>query len=134
MAGLAELSGKRLELLRETVPSLARVAMRYHPSETGQLIQVRTLAEFALTHGLPSMFGRRQYVEAGGLLSYGANNHETYRRAATYVDRILKGASPADLPIEEQSQVELLVNLRTARRLGIAIPQSLLVQATGIVE
>jgi putative ABC transport system substrate-binding protein len=74
---------------------------------------------------LPAMYGIREAVEAGGLMSYGASNPDLFRRAASYVDRILKGAKPADLPMEQPTKFELLINAKAARNLGLAIPQSL---------
>jgi putative ABC transport system substrate-binding protein len=92
------------------------------------------LAELALTHGLPTMFGPREHAKAGGLLSYGPDRPELYRRAAAYIDKILKGASPAELPVEQASKFELVVNLRTARALGIEIPPSVLLRADEVIE
>ena len=89
----------------------------------------RRLAELALTHKLPTMFGPREHAEAGGLLSYGPDRADLYRRAAAYVDKILKGAKPADLPMEQPMKFELVINLKTAKALGITIPPHLLVLA-----
>jgi putative ABC transport system substrate-binding protein len=94
----------------------------------------KRLAELALTHRLPTMFGPREHVEAGGLLSYSPDRADLYRRAATYVDRILKGASPADLPVQQATKFELVINLKTARALGLTIPQSILARADQIIE
>jgi len=87
------------------------------------------LAELALKYRLPSMFGIRENVEAGGLMSYAPNPLDLMRRAATYVDKILNGARPADLPVEQASQFELVLNLKTAKALGLTIPDKLLVAA-----
>ena len=85
-------------------------------------------------HRLPSIFANREYAEAGGLLSYGQNQLDIYRRAATYVDKILKGAKPADLPIEQPTKLELVINLKTAKALGLTIPQSLLLRADEVIQ
>jgi ABC-type uncharacterized transport system substrate-binding protein len=92
------------------------------------------ILKFAFRSRLPSVYWRREFAEAGGLISYGVDNPAMYRRAATYVDKILKGAKPAELPVEQPSELEVLVNLKTARALGIQIPQSLLIRATRVIE
>jgi putative ABC transport system substrate-binding protein len=92
------------------------------------------LAELAIAHKLPTMFGPTEHAEAGGLLSYGPDRNDLYRRAASYVDKILKGAKPADLPVEQATKLDLVVNLRTARRIGVAIPPSVLARASQIIE
>ena len=94
----------------------------------------RRLAELALTHKLPTMFGPREHVEAGGLLSYGPDRADLYHRAATYVDKILKGANPADLPVQQATKFELVINRKTAKALGLTIPQSMLARADQIIE
>jgi ABC-type uncharacterized transport system substrate-binding protein len=94
----------------------------------------KRLAELALTHKLPTMFGPREHVEAGGLLSYSPDRADLYRRAATYVDKILKGANPADLPVQQATKFELVINRKTAKALGLTIPQSMLVRADQIIE
>jgi putative ABC transport system substrate-binding protein len=98
------------------------------------LIQRARLAELALKHRLPTMFGARENVEAGGLMSYGADRNDLVRRAALYIDKILKGAKPAALPVEQATTFELVVNLKTAKALGLTIPQSVLVRADQIIE
>jgi putative ABC transport system substrate-binding protein len=92
------------------------------------------IAALAISHRLPSMFGVREYVEAGGLMSYGESFREFFRRAASYVDKIIKGAKPGDLPIEQPSRFYLTINRKTARTLGITIPQSLLGRADEVIE
>jgi putative ABC transport system substrate-binding protein len=92
------------------------------------------LAELALKHRLPSMFAVRENVEAGGLMSYAPDLLDLTRRAATYIDKILKGAKPSDLPVEQASKYELIINLKTAKALGLTIPQSLLVRADEIIQ
>jgi putative ABC transport system substrate-binding protein len=94
----------------------------------------KRLAELALTHKLPTMFGPREHVEAGGLLSYGPDRADLYRRAAAYVDKILKGANPADLPVQQATKFELVVNLKTAKALGLTIPQSALLRADEVIQ
>ena len=96
--------------------------------------QRHRLAVVAIQHRLPTMWYRRELVEAGGLMSYGTNFSEMYRRAATYVDKILKGAKPADLPVEQPTRFELVLNLKTAKALGLTIPPSLLLRADQVIE
>jgi putative tryptophan/tyrosine transport system substrate-binding protein len=92
------------------------------------------LAELTFKHRLPSMYGVREYVDAGGLMSYWAHQADLYRRVASYVDRILKGAKPGDLPIEQPTRFELTINLKTAKRLALTIPQSLVGRADLLIE
>lgn len=182
-----ELSGKRLELLREVVPKLSRVAFLWNPDVRGavldynqteaaarslslqlQSVEVPRAEDFdrafsAITKGsaqalivpgqnpvgfakrgqiasfthknrLPSMFGQSEYVDAGGLMSYGPSNTGLWRHAATYVDKILKGAKPADLPVERPTKFELMINLRTAKQIGLTIPQSMLYRADKVIK
>ena len=180
----ADLGGKRLELLKELVPKLRRVAILWHPTNPSNLIQKknvemaartlgvdiqsvpvqdpnqfgaafeaargvdglmqmddplfvthrRQLAELEIKNRLPAISWLRESVDAGGLVSYGPDFPDLYRRAATYVDKILKGAKPADLPVEQPTKFELVINLKTAKALGLTIPQSLLLRADEIVE
>ena len=182
-----ETSGKRLELLREVVPGLSRVAFLWTPDSRGNLldyketeavarslhVELQSIELFrvedldrafsAATKGraqalimpagnpiilarqdqvarlvqrsrLPSIYGARQYVDAGGLMSYGPSTTDLFRRAATYVDKILKGAKPADLPVEQPTKFELVINLKTAKSIGLTIPQSLIQRADQIIE
>ena len=96
--------------------------------------QVLQIAEQATRHRLPSIFANREYAEVGGLMSYGQNQVDIYRRAAGYVDRILKGAKPSDLPVEQPTTLELFINRKTAKVLGLTIPQSLLISANKVIE
>jgi len=180
----ADLAGKRLELLRELVPKLRRVAVLSNPSNPSNPIQLKgaevaartlglqlqpapvqspsdfdaafkaarganglllldsplfithraRLAGLAATGRLPAISGLRDFVEVGGLMSYGQDFPDSYRRAATYVDKILKGAKPADLPVEQPTRFELVINLKTAKALGLTIPPSLLGRADLTIE
>jgi putative ABC transport system substrate-binding protein len=182
----SHLSGKRLELLKTTLPRLARVAVFWNPpnpaygpilkeletaaqslrltlhrlevrvpadfegafeaavrQRAGALIapgdplvtnRPRMVADVALKHRLPTIMENKEFVLAGGLLSLGLDLVDSYRRAATHVDKILKGANPAELPMEQPSKFDLAVNLKTARVLGLTIPPSVLVQATQVIE
>jgi putative ABC transport system substrate-binding protein len=92
------------------------------------------LVDLALQHRLPAMFEFREYAEAGGLIAYGANLDDLSRRAATYVDKLLKGTKPADFPVEQPMKFELVINLKTAEALGITIPPTLLFQADEVIK
>ena len=94
----------------------------------------RLIAEFAARNRLPSMGSYREFVEAGGLMSYGHDSRDIYRRIAIYVDNILKGAKPADLPVQQPTKFELVINLKTAKAVGLKIPQSLLLRADKVIE
>jgi putative tryptophan/tyrosine transport system substrate-binding protein len=99
------------------------------------LLRLRTeIADLARNSRLPGLFPDREYAEVGGLLSYGPNTMEPYHRSATYADKILKGAKPADLPVAQPTEFEFLVNLNTAQALGLAIPQTVLQQATEVIH
>ena len=95
---------------------------------------LQRIADFAAQNRLPSIFHLREFAEAGGLVSYGVDRSDLFRRAATYVDKILKGANPADLPIEQPTKFELVVNLKTAKALGLGMPPSLLARADEVIE
>jgi putative ABC transport system substrate-binding protein len=182
----AELSAKRLQLLHEALPTLARVAFLWNPANianrlhfedivrgaealgmTLQSVEASTpdgfdrafaavsgdrpdalimtadplhqlhvgrVIAFAAQHRLPALYQLRENVEAGGLMSYGASQPELFRRGALYVDKILKGAKPADLPVEQPMKFELVINLKTAEALGITIPPMLLFQADAVIR
>ena len=179
----SELMAKRVELLREILPKISRVAILWdgtaqtrisvqeleavaralgivvHPlsvrgpgdfarafSETGgeramivvassfMFTERKRIADLALKHRLPTAVGAREYVEVGGLFSYAVNFLDQFRRAAAYVDRILRGARPADLPVEQPTTFELVINLKTAKALGLTIPPSLLQRANQVIE
>jgi putative tryptophan/tyrosine transport system substrate-binding protein len=94
----------------------------------------KRIADFALKSRLPSMYVSSTFVDAGGLMSYGADLADSYRRVAYFVDRILKGAKPADLPVEQPTKFELVINLKTAKQIGLTIPQSLLYRADKVIK
>jgi putative ABC transport system substrate-binding protein len=96
--------------------------------------QVRQIVQLAAKHRLPLVAAIREYVDAGGLMSYGPSINDSYRRAATYVDKIFKGAKPGDLPVEQPTKFELIINRKTAKALGLTIPQSLLISADKVIE
>lgn len=180
-----ELSGKRLEVLKEAIPKIKRLAILGNPDsfqtagalsaaqEQARLLglevqpvwarnpdefdaafsaarrahasavavlpdatyigNTRRMAEAAIKYGLPTMFEYRSFVDAGGLMSYGTNLTDSYRRAATFVDKLLKGANPATLPVEQPTVFDLVINLKTAKTLGLTIPQSVLSRADEVI-
>ena len=183
-----ELGGKRLELLKEAVPKLARVAVLHDPTSQGIAREVKEdlpvaarglkltiqpwevrdaagfdkvfaatgkqrpdglyvhaagplmranqkrIVGFALKSRLPSMYAQKEFVDAGGLMSYGADLADSYRQVAWYVDRILKGAKPADLPVQQPMRFEFVINLKTANQIGLTIPPDLLARAGRIIR
>ena len=108
-------------------------AVHIHPSQLTFVHRVH-IAELAAKNRLPSIGPTAWYVQAGGLLSYGGKDSDNFDRAARYVDRILKGAKPADLPIEQPTRFELRINLKTAKALGLTLPQTLILQADEVIE
>jgi putative ABC transport system substrate-binding protein len=181
-----DVSAKRLQLLKETVPKLSHVAMLWNPTHPASPPQVKEaeiaarqlglqlhrvavrdaadlenafaamskagatallvaddamlgnnagrIAALAAQRRLPAIYGWRDFVEAGGLMAYGPSLHDQYRRAATYVQKILRGAKPAELPVEQPTTFELVVNLRTATALGLNIPQAVLLRADEVIR
>jgi putative ABC transport system substrate-binding protein len=183
----AELGGKRLELLKEAIPGLSRVAFFWNPDVRGAVLDYKeteararslrleltslevstaedldrafatltservqafivaaanivmfarraAIARFAQSNRLASIYAAREYVDAGGLMSYGASVSDMFRRSALYVDKILKGAKPGDLPVEQPTKFELVINLKTAKALGLTISPSLLLRADHVIE
>jgi putative ABC transport system substrate-binding protein len=182
----SDLTPKRLQLLKEAVPSVQRVAVLYNPFDPNKTEEVRQMqaqartlgitlqaaeareagalegalsgavreradalfvlpdpltlnerqriAELAARHRLPAMYGFKEFVHAGGLMSYGTMQTDLYRRAAAHVDKVLKGAKPADVPVEQATRFELVINLRTAKALGLTLPQSVLIRADQVID
>jgi putative tryptophan/tyrosine transport system substrate-binding protein len=182
----AVLSGKRLELLKETVPKLSRVAVVWNPQDPGSAQQwkesqlsarelglqlhsmevnsadkfgsafneaikagstalavtqsafnnsnQKPIADLAAKNRLPAIYARGDFVDSGGLMSYGADQIEPYRRVAVYVDKILKGAKPADLPVEQPTKFELVINLKTAKAVGLTIPPIVMMRAERVIK
>jgi putative ABC transport system substrate-binding protein len=92
------------------------------------------IVDFVARHHLPSMFFAREFVDAGGLISYGPSFSESYRRAATYVDKILRGAKPSDLPVEQPTKFELVINLKAAKQIGATVPPNMLARADRVIR
>jgi putative ABC transport system substrate-binding protein len=182
-----ELGGKRLELLKEAVAKLTRVAVLYDPAAPVSALEMKKdlpaagsalrltiqpwyvrdadgfervfaalskerpdglyvaggrlmidnqekIVRFALKSRLPSIHTSKEYVDSGGLMSYGADLADSYRRVATYVDKILKGAKPGDLPVERPTKFELVINLKTAKQIGLTIPPTVLARADKVIK
>jgi putative ABC transport system substrate-binding protein len=123
-----ELDGAFAAMAKERVGAVTALPLPLLTSER------RRVTELALRHQLPSIFQWREYAEVGGLMSYGANQSDLVRRAARYVDKILKGAKPGDLPVEQATTFEMVINLKTAKLLGVTIPPSLLLRADLVIE
>jgi putative ABC transport system substrate-binding protein len=104
------------------------------PADTFLVSQRSRIAQFAIENKLPSVYSFREYIEAGGLIAYTPNYDDLFRRAASYVDKILNGANPGELPIERPSTFQLFINLKTARALGLTVPRKLLAVADGVIE
>jgi len=128
VATVDDFDGAFVSMSREGVEGFLVVASPVTFSQRARL------AELALAHRLPGMFGSKENVEAGGLISYGADLNDLARRSAAYIDKILKGAKPADLPVEQASKYQLVINLKTAKALGIDIPTTLLARADEVIE
>jgi putative tryptophan/tyrosine transport system substrate-binding protein len=94
----------------------------------------KKIADLAVKNRLPTIYERREYVEDGGLMSYGVSEADLFRRAATYVDKILKGAKPADLPVEQPTKFELVINQNTAKQIGLTVPPSVLTRADKVIK
>ena len=136
-------SAKILPLEARTAPEIENAFSAMTQGKAGAVIvardgffirQARPIAELALKNRLPSISERANYAEGGGLMSYGVNQGEQFRRAAAYVDKIFKGAKPADLPVEQPTKFELVINRKTAKALGLTIPQALLISADKVIE
>jgi len=134
---------KILAFEARTVPEIEKAFSAMVKEKAGAVIvardglftqQARQIAELAAKHRLPTISGHWEFVEAGGLISYGQNNAEHYRRAAMFVDKIFKGAKPSDLPVEQPTKFELFVNRKIAKSLGLTIPQSMLITADKVIE
>ena len=139
-----DLTGKRLELLKELVPKLSRVGVLtvadprvnalIMPSNIVLIPYTKKIMDFAIKNRMASMHETSDQVEAGGLMSYAANRVDQHRRAAVFVDKILKGTKPADLPVEQATKFEFVINLKTAKRIGLTIPPNVLVRADKVIK
>jgi putative ABC transport system substrate-binding protein len=125
---------------RSTRPGVFDLITEYQPDALLQLTNATfasnpmKLAALAVERRLPAVYGEREFVDAGGLMSYGINFSDQWRRAASYVDKILKGAEPGELPIEQPTKFEFVINLKTAKAIGLAVPTPTLLRATEVIE
>ena len=126
--GIAQLRTWQAELRKWRANSM------YFLETTNNYYNRWLLAEFAAKMRLPAIFGSKDYAKAGGLMSYGVSYESNYRRAATYVDKILKGTKPGDIPVEQPTRFELVINRKTAKALAIKIPNSILLRADTVIE
>jgi putative ABC transport system substrate-binding protein len=122
-----------LENAFDTAKRAGAQALLAHPSTFVAINRARII-ELAVKNRLPVIYGSRNHAEAGGLMSYGPDLADNYRRAATYVDKILKGARPADLPVEQPTKFELVINLKTAKQMGVIIPPNVLARADRVIR
>ena len=137
------LCGKWPELLKQMAPEVRRVGVLRDPAVTediGQFAVIQSVASraslvsLAARHKLPTVYSNRAWPDIGGLISYGADFFEQYRNAAGYIDRILRGEKPADMPVQAPVKYELVINLKTAKALGLIVPQSILARADEVIE
>ena len=128
MRGPDELEGAFSRIVRERVDALLLFPSTLLFNERGRIVGL------AARHRVPTIFNAREFVEIGGLIGYGASIADLTRRSAIFVDRILKGAKPGDLPVEQPTKFELAINLKTAKALGLTVPQSLLVRADQVID
>ena len=126
--GVGDIEPAFTAAIRKHVDTVMPVSSALFDAEKQRLITL------AAKHRLPTMYEHRSFPEAGGLMSYGPDIQDVFRRAATYVDKILKGARPADLPVEQATKFELVINLKTAKALGLTIPQSVMQRADQVIE
>ncbi len=124
----ADLGGALAAILRQHAEAVLLYPLRIAPPD------LQRIADFAIKNRLPSSYGFRDFVDVGGLMSYGPSLAEQARRWAVYIDKILKGAKPADLPVENPTRYEMIINLKTAKALGLTIPQSVLIRADQVIE
>jgi putative ABC transport system substrate-binding protein len=129
MREASEFDTARVQILKERVDALF-----VYPDVIGTGPARAQILEFAARNLLPAMHGHRGWVDSGGLMSYGSNQLAMFRRAAVQIDKILKGAKPADLPVEQPTKFELAINMKTAKALGLTIPQTLLLRADQVIE
>jgi putative ABC transport system substrate-binding protein len=129
-----ELVTKRCELLREILPALRRMAVMGNAAYPAAVLEMRDVTAAARSLGLEMYATRSPFVEQGGLMAYGPNNTDLFRRAGDYVDKILRGAKPGDIPVEQPTKFELVINLTTAKALGVNVPPSMQARADEMIE